>query len=212
MTSTSSQPAVETWVSATWEEYLQVLDTLEQTDIKSYYHQGKMRLEMAPLGSDHACDHAVIIIAVGLYAVLKNIPLTSRDNCTYRKPGFDDAQPDVSYYVGDNADVIPWGTRIVRLNDYPPPALVIEVADTSLEDDKGEKRLLYEDLGVQEYWIINVREGELMGFEIANQGSRRIRDSQVLPGLSLDLLQEALQRTRHVNQTQVIRWLMEQFQ
>ncbi|MEH2418143.1 Uma2 family endonuclease [Nostoc sp.] len=31
------------------------------------------------------------------------------------------------------------------------------VANTSFADDQGKKRLLYEDLGVKEYWILNVQ-------------------------------------------------------
>jgi len=33
----------------------------------------------------------------------------------------------------------------IDLDIYSPPDLVIEVANISLPDDKGEKRLLYED-------------------------------------------------------------------
>ncbi|MCG6134295.1 MAG: Uma2 family endonuclease [Nostoc sp. LLA-1] len=71
--------------------------------------------------------------------------------CSYRQVGVREVQPDISYYIGDNADVIPYGTSIINLDVYPPPDLVIEVANTSLADDQGAKRLLYEDLGVKEY-------------------------------------------------------------
>ncbi len=39
----------------------------------------------------------------------------------------------------------------IDLDIYPPPTLVIEVANTSLADDQGEKRLLYEAMNVSEY-------------------------------------------------------------
>ncbi|MFN6478758.1 Uma2 family endonuclease [Nostoc sp. DedQUE07] len=95
---------------------------------------------------------------------------------------------------------------------YSPPDLVIEVANTSLADDRGEKRLLYEDLGVKEYWILNVQNAQVMAFAIENQGSRRITESQVLPGLAISLLNDALGRTRQRNQSQVGAWLLTQFQ
>ncbi|MHC5826199.1 MAG: Uma2 family endonuclease, partial [Nostoc sp.] len=126
--------------------------------------------------------------------------------------GFNEAQPDVSYYIGENADVIPYGTSIINLDIYPPPDLVIEVANTSLADDQGKKRLLYEDLGVKEYWILNVQNVQVMAFAIENQGSRRITESQVLPGLAISLLNDALRRTRQINQSQVGAWLLTQFQ
>ena len=167
---------------------------------------------MPPVGNDHASDRAIVILAAGNYAAIKNIPLNGKDNCTYRKTGFNDAQPDVSYYIGGNADIIPWGTSIIDLDKYPPPNLVIEVANTSLADDKGEKRLLYEELGVDEYWIIDVQNVQVIAFAVANGGSRKISQSRVLPGLAISLLEEALRRIRQMNQSQVVAWLLSQFQ
>lgn len=203
---------IDTWIDATWDEYLQSLTELASEKIKGYYYQGRLRIEMTPIGSDHACDHTIIIVAVSLFAAIKNIALTGRDNCTYRKMSYQEVQPDVSYYIGKNADIIPWGTTIVDLNLYPAPDLVIEVANTSLADDKGEKRLLYEDLQVAEYWIVDVPNVQIIAFAVVDGGSRRIDESQVLPGLKFSLLNEALRRTRQSNQSQVVAWLLGQFQ
>lgn len=167
---------------------------------------------MTPIGNDHACDHTVVIVAVGLFSALRNITLTGRDNCTYRKTGHSEAQPDVSYYIGDAASAIPWGTTIIDLDQYPAPTLVIEIANTSLADDKGEKRLLYEALGVGEYWVVDVANVQILAFAIADGGSKRITESQVLPGLNLSLLEDTLRRTRETPQSEVIRWLLTQFQ
>jgi Uma2 family endonuclease len=62
-----------------------------------------------------------------------------------------EAQPDVSYYVGEKAVSAPQGSSVVNLDQTPPPDLAIKVADSSLNDDLGKKRLLYEELGVVEY-------------------------------------------------------------
>ncbi|MEH2288652.1 hypothetical protein [Nostoc sp.] len=51
-----------------------------------------------------------------------------------------------------------------------------------------------------------------MAFAIENQGSRRITESQVLPGLAISLLNDALRQTRQINQSQVGAWLLTQFQ
>jgi Uma2 family endonuclease len=212
MSELQTQLPTDTWVVATWDEYVQTIENPAYEKAKGYYYDGRLRIEMPPVGSDHSRDHTVIIFAVNLFASIKGIPLNGRDNCTYRKAGFDEAQPDVSYYIGENADVIPWGTSIIDLNQYPPPNLVIEVAKSSLADDRGEKRLLYEELGVNEYWIIDVQNVRVIAFAIADGGSRRITQSQVLPGLAISLLEAAFERTRHMNQTQVGAWLLAQFQ
>ncbi|MEH1966790.1 MULTISPECIES: Uma2 family endonuclease [unclassified Nostoc] len=212
MSELQTQLATDTWIAATWDEYIQIIENPAYEKAKGYYHNGQMRIEMPPIGNDHASDHTIIIFAVNLFASIKGIALNGKDNCTYRKTGFNEAQPDVSYYIGENADVIPYGTSIINLDIYPPPDLVIEVANTSLADDQGEKRLLYEDLGVKEYWILNVQNVQVMAFAIENQGSRRITESQVLPGLAISLLNDALRRTRQINQSQVGAWLLTQFQ
>lgn len=212
MSELQTQLATNTWIAATWDEYIQIIENPAYEKAKGYYQNGQMRIEMPPIGNDHASDHTIIIFAVNLFASIKGIALNGKDNCTYRKTGFKEAQPDVSYYIGENADVIPYGTSIINLDIYSPPDLVIEVANTSLADAQGEKRLLYEDLGVKEYWILNVQNVQVMAFAIENQGSRRITESQVLPGLAISLLNDALRRTRQINQSQVGAWLLAQFQ
>ncbi|MFY8173389.1 Uma2 family endonuclease, partial [Planktothrix agardhii] len=175
----------DTWVTATWDEYLTALNDPIYSNARGYYFNGRMRLEMSPLGNPHSRDHFIISLAVGFFASLRGIDLDGHDNCTYRKTGFDEAQPDASFYIGENAEIIPWETTIIDLDQFPPPDLVIEVAYSSLADDKGEKRLLYESLGVQEYWIIDVQAVKVIAFEVKNQGSYRIKQSQVLPGLEM---------------------------
>ncbi len=79
--------------------------------------------------------------------------------------------------------------------------------------DKGEKRLQCEDLGIPEYWIVNVQKMQIIAFSIAaHASSRRIRESIVLPGLKLAILEQALQRSRQENQSVTTAWLMTQFQ
>jgi Uma2 family endonuclease len=202
----------DTWVAATWNEYLQAIENPAYEKAKSYYYNGKMRIEMPPVGNDHSRDHSIVIYAVHLFASVKGIDLNGNDNCTYRKTGYNDAQPDASFYIGKNAEVIPWGTSIIQLDIYPAPDLVIEVANTSVADDKGDKRLLYEELGVGEYWIIDVQNVQVIAFAVENGGSRKITQSQVLPGLAISLLQEGFRRTREMNHGRVGAWLLSQFQ
>ncbi|MDJ0615231.1 MAG: Uma2 family endonuclease [Calothrix sp. MO_192.B10] len=141
----------DTWVTASWDEYIQVIENPAYGKAKGYYQDGRMRIEMPPVGNDHSRDHTVIITAVSVFAAIKGIPMNGNDNCTYRKTGYSEAQPDASFYIGDNANAIPYGTSIINLDIYPPPTLVIEVANTSLADDQGEKRLLYSHFAPHDY-------------------------------------------------------------
>ena len=212
MSNLQTKIQTDTWVTASWNEYIQIIEDPAYEKAKGYYYNGRMRIEMPPVGFDHSRDHTIIIYAVNLFASIKGISINGGDNCTYRKTGFNDIQPDVSYYISDNADAIPFGTSIVNLDEFPPPNLVIEVANTSLADDQGEKRLLYEELGISEYWIIDVKNVRVIAFLIENNGSRRITQSQILPGLDISVLEEAFRRTRQMNLSQVGAWLLSEFQ
>lgn len=202
---------IDTWIPAAWEEFLPLSDDPTQTQRKSYYHHGSMRFEQMSTGSDHSDVHAIILFAVTFYAAQRGLALKTKDACSYRKIGSTEFQPDISCYAGDNANAIPFGTHVIDLDTYPLPNLVIEISDTTLSDDKGEKRLQYEDLGIPEYWIVNVQTSEIIAFEIVAIGSsRRIQVSQVLTGLPLDLLEATLQRSRNEDQSTTMAWLMSQ--
>jgi Uma2 family endonuclease len=212
MVTTPTQSIINTWISATWDEYLENVENPIYEKAKGYYYNSEYRIEMTPIGNDHSLDHSIINYAVYLYSTLQNISLTCRDNCSYRKPKVFEVQPDLSCYVGKKANVIPYGTGIVDLNQYPAPDLVIEISNTSLADDLGNKRLLYEDLGITEYWIVDVQNVQVVAFKIISNGSQRIQESEVLSGLKISILTEALQRSRKSNHTEVGNWLLQQFQ
>ncbi len=81
----------------------------------------------------------------------------------------------------------------------------------SLSDEIGSKHLLYERLGVREYWVVNVKAAKIIAFEVANGSNRQIQTSLVLPGLPMDLVEEALQRSQTDDNGSVRRWLIQQF-
>ncbi|KAM3091756.1 Uma2 family endonuclease [Phormidesmis sp. 146-12] len=203
---------IDAWVPASWEEYLETIDDPAHEKAKGYYYQGNMRVETASIGSDHAADHALMIFAVGVFGIVKKLPLRGLDNCSFRKVGVQEFQPDVSYYVGEKAQSVPPGTNVVNLELYPVPDLVIEVSKTSLLDDRGNKRTLYEELGISEYWVVDVEKAEILAFQMIDRGSKRIDRSQVLPGLEFTVLETALRQSRETDQSQVGGWLLTQFQ
>jgi Uma2 family endonuclease len=202
----------DTWIAMSWDEYVQVVENPIYEQAKIYYYKGHIRIEMLPVSFDRGQDHVIIIFAVNLFTVIKGIPATGLDTTTLRKPGVRECQPDVSYYLGERAQSIPSGTGIVNLDRYPAPNLVIEIAKSSLLDDLGTKRGLYEELGVAEYWVVDVKNSQILAYTIADEGSKRIQVSLVLPGLPMAILETALSRSRETNQSQVGAWLLTQFQ
>lgn len=213
MNTLPSQLPTDTWIAATWDKFIETVDDPAYEKAKSYYYKGQMRIEDVTVGPNHAKDHGIIATCVTLFAAVKNIPLNCLENCTYRKPGIRGCQPDISYYVGERAQLAPTGTAIANLDVTPPPDLAIEISDSSLADDKGEKRLLYEDTKVAEYWIVDVKKAEIIAFKILPEGgSRRISQSEVLTGLEIAVLEEALRRSRQTPHSQVVAWFLTQLQ
>lgn len=200
------------WVSATWDEYLKMIDDPAYAKAKGYYFNGQMRVETMGVGPDHASDNGIIHVAITLFCALKGIPIKGLINGSYRKTGVREAQPDVSYYVGDRTTHAPQGSTITNLDEIPAPDLAIEVADSSLDADLGKKRLLYEEMAIAEYWVVDVENAQIIAFQIASNGSRRIDQSQVLPGLEMAVLCEAMIRRRQQDDSQVVAWLLSTFQ
>ncbi|NES77102.1 MULTISPECIES: Uma2 family endonuclease [Okeania] len=202
-----------TWAIATWDEFIEMANNPAYKKAKCYYHNEQIRIETMPIGPDHSRNNAIILFAINLFCTIKGLAFNSLDNCSYRMTGIRECQPDISYYIGKRADLAPKGTAITNLDTTPPPDLVIEVADSTLADDIGHKRLLYEEIQVAEYWVVDVQKAQIIAFAIiGNNGSRRIRESAVLPGLSIDILETALSRSRTEDQAQIGGWLLGEFQ
>ena len=67
-----------------------------------------------------------------------------------RIPAFDEPEPDISVVRGANAD---YRSR------YPTPAdvaLLVEVSEATLSQDRGPKRMAYARAGIAVYWIVNL--------------------------------------------------------
>jgi hypothetical protein len=64
---------------------------------------------------------------------------------------------------------------------------------------------------VQEYWVDDVNIGEVIAFAIADGRSGRIRQSEVLPGLAIALVEEALKRSQTEDDRKINLWLLHTF-
>jgi hypothetical protein len=72
--------------------------------------------------------------------------------------------------------------------------------------------LLYEELGIREYWVVNTEIKEIFAFEIlVGGGSRRITASIVLPGLALKTIETALTDRKTPENSQIMANLMKEF-
>ncbi|MEC4805716.1 MAG: Uma2 family endonuclease [Jaaginema sp. PMC 1079.18] len=201
----------ETWQLMSWQDFQQLTNRPEYENARCYYDRGYMKIEMSPLGINHSRDNSVVARLVSLFATLKNIQVVEFTNVTLRKSQIQESQPDSTFYLGEITNFPTRSNQPIDLNQYSPPTLVIEISSTTLSDDLGQKRLLYERLGVREYWVINSNNAQVTAFEVIDGGSREIRVSQVLPTLQISVVEETLERSRTSNDGEVNRWLIQLF-
>jgi Uma2 family endonuclease len=128
----------------TRDEYhrLHELDFFHDRRVERIY--GRVMI-MSPVGWKHVlCKSRVAEVlrsAFGpVYFVLEQDPLPIEEHS--------DPQPDVAVYRGSLMDI----------DDHPGHALmVVEVADTTLKRDTGEKARLYAASGIADYWVIDIQ-------------------------------------------------------
>jgi Uma2 family endonuclease len=200
-----------TWVRASWDTFLTLAEQPEFDRAKFYYYQSELRIETMGVGANHAIDNGLLYAALVLYCALTGITSRGLINASYRKTGYQEAQPDISFYVGSAVQSIPQSNELIDLDRIPAPNLAIEIAATSLNDDLGKKRLLYEDLGIQEYWVVDVEDSVILAFHIKDGGSFRIQTSQVFPNLELRILEQALRDRKTQDDSQIMQTLLKQF-
>ncbi len=206
---TSNQAEDQTWQAGSWETFLALSQQPTYQKAKAYYFRGAYQFVMG-VGANHAAINLIISLLVELYCIVRGIPFRGLTNASYRKAGLRECQPDSSFYLGDSVNASPTGREIANLDNYSPPDLVIEIADSSLADDLGMKRLLYEEMQVREYWVVDVFSLEVFAFVIEqNMGSRRVRQSEVLQGLAMDAIAEALHKSQELDHATLGQWWME---
>lgn len=106
-------------------------------------------LEMAPQKSRHATSvratEEVLRVAFGAgFDVRVQLPLAVGGSLP---------EPDVAVVAGSFRDY---------RDAHPTTAvLIVEIADTSLELDRGKKRALYARSGIADYWVLSLRDETL---------------------------------------------------
>ena len=199
------------WGKVSWEEFIELAENPAYADGRFYYHQGLLRIEMSPLGPRHGRQSSIISKAVSLFATIKNIRIVEFANTSFRNSGVGEFQPDLAFYIGSGLRVPPQSNEPIDLQDFDPPSLVVELGAATVSDELGRKRLMYEESGVQEYWVNDLNVGEVVAFAIAQGRSGRVRESQVLPGLAIAFVEEAIKRSQIEDDTKINLWLLKTF-
>ena len=139
---------------------------------------------------------------------------SSLGRCLLEKEGEQAGAPDLVVYVGENAPRWQAGEkRRVDLKQWRVPDLVGEISDTTLAIDLDEKKKLYAQLGIPEYWVIDVQGKRVFVFRLTDSGNYQpVETSEVLVGLPMTLVEEALNRLPDEPNGAVALWFASQVQ
>jgi Uma2 family endonuclease len=105
-------------------------------------------LEMAPIGSLHAAT--VARLHELFYEQARDVALVWQQNPVTLQPR-SEPQPDLTLLklrADHYAHALPTAADVL---------LIVEVSDTTLDYDRGEKLRLYAQHGIPEYWIVDVQ-------------------------------------------------------
>jgi len=151
----------------TGDEYLRMLEAgiLTEDDPVELIH-GQI-VEMSPENTPHRA--AIIKINRVLVEALGAADYAVQPQSTLPLDEYNLPEPDLAVLRGTPDEL---------MEGELPVALVVEVADTSLERDRGTKQQLYARAGIPVYWIVNLAARELEVY--TEPGAERYRQRTTL--------------------------------
>ncbi|MEH1921448.1 Uma2 family endonuclease [Nostoc sp.] len=138
----------------TFDEYIEFLET-QPENIRYELHDGDI-IQMPPPSGKHEQIVAFLTMMLG-YECLRlklyyGIPKTTTVKPENRMSGY---YPDVLLMNFSNLDNEPLWEKQSILSKPASIPLVIEVVSTNWRDDYHKKFADYEEMGIQEYWIVD---------------------------------------------------------
>ncbi len=180
--------------NVSWSEYENVLQEFEnKSAYRVYFNDGVLKI-MSPR-FDHEFPKEIALRMVTVYADEFDVDVDAYGSTTWRKKKkAKGAEADTSFYVKNAAKVR--GVKDFDLNLEFPPEIVVEVDTTNESWDKFE---IYAALGVSEIWRCDGTSFQI--YNLVESKYEAVKESEVLPKISGELLTEFLQIGREIGQT-----------
>ncbi|OCQ94624.1 hypothetical protein BCD67_03875 [Oscillatoriales cyanobacterium USR001] len=198
------------WQPATWEDYLVYRDDPKLDDrVGLFFNDNYLFVDMGNEGINHArANNLFTMLFFMWFSYFTDQVADSLGGCLIEKPNTQAASPDLVLYIGEGVPQWQEGEpRLIDLNKWRVPNLVGEVGDTTLATDLDEKKKLYADLGIPEYWVIDVKAQRVFAFILQENGSyQQVEESMALAGLPIVLLEETLERLNQGTNISAASW------
>jgi len=176
-------------------EFWDWLQELPASDINRYELMGGRIIMTPPAWRGHSAVTVRIVVAFDQYRQsTRNGGLVLESSAGFDLPSGDTLQPDVTFTSAARRAAGPFRPMTeTRGFEGPVPDLVVEVLSPSTaRRDRVEKKKIYEQCGVDEYWLVDPRRREVSIFtrEAADFGAAKVfrsgaLTSRVMPELDL---------------------------
>ena len=212
---TITKPKIATsiakWQKATWDDYVAYRDNPNLDEVRLFFNKENLFLDMGNEGINHSRFNDLLTMIFCLwFARQPDIIFDSLSGCLIEKSNQRAASPDKILYVGDRFPMEEKSYGI-NLDKWRVPDLVGEVADTTLATDLDEKKALYAELKIPEYWVIDIKGKRAIAFRLQEDGKyQECEESVALSGLPISLLGETLERLEAGNNGSAAFWFSQQ--
>ncbi len=192
----STQTAFISTETFTQKEFKHWLDECPASDI-NHYELLRGRIVMnPPAGWPHGSVESNIHGPLMIFVRTHGLGITLGSSAGYDLPSGDTVEPDISFIATDRlkAGPAPQPGKFVRI----VPNLVVEIlSPATARRDRTEKKAIYQENGVEEYWLVDTKRQEitvytLMGKRFGRGKVHTDRDttpSRTLKGFTLRLIE-----------------------
>lgn len=208
-----STPPLRQWHVATWEDYVALRDAPTRERMRLFFKRDQLWVDMGGEGINHSGISDLFVSLFFLWAIQRPEQMyNSCGRCLLEQPKTQACAPDLVLYVG--ADYPQWQEgepRRIDLTRWRVPDLVGEISDTTLATDLDEQKHLNAQLGIAEYWVVDVQGRRVFAFELQDNGQYQVcTRSRALAGLPISLLEDTLKRVSEGTNTRAAAWFAKQ--
>jgi Uma2 family endonuclease len=188
-----------------WEDYESLLEGFaERPGLRVSYDRG--RLEIVSPRREHGFYEGLVEDLVTIACQILRLKLEKCANTTWKRRRLARGiEADASYYIQNAEKVI--GLLKVDVEFLPPPDLAVEIDVTSSSADKFG---IYAALRVQELWVYDGKICQI--YELKGARHVEIPVSRSIPGLTGQLIAEALELSKTEGQDKARSWFRRKIQ
>lgn len=206
-------PQIPRWHSDSWENYVHYRDNLTAERARLFFNRNYLLVDMESEEINHAnVSNLFTMLFCIWFSHFAENTAESLGRCLLEKPNQQAASPDLILYIGEDfpkwqAGEVSW----INLDQWRVPDLVGEVSDTTLATDLDEKKQIYADLEIPEYWVVDVIGKRVLAFRLQpDKRYQQVAQSVALEGLPITLLEQTLDQLSQGTNITAASWFAQQ--